>query len=113
MASERTPASRRAGRAAQPTLPLVAESAAPAAFAEGQRARVKIRDRIRFAGNCGEQMDGKTGVVADYCARSFNGDPPLGPAFLVRFDEPVPGWHEHQLPVGAFWFPPGDLEAER
>jgi hypothetical protein len=76
-----------------------------------QRVRVQIRDVTTFSGEAGTRMNGNYGVVERHSPQSFNGDTPLGPAYLVRFDEPVPGWHAHQSEVEAFWFPPDDLEA--
>jgi hypothetical protein len=80
-------------------------------FEVGQRVRVQIRDVTTFSGDAGTRMNGRCGVVERHSPQSVNGDPPLGPAYLVRFDEPVPGWHAHQSEVDAFWFPPGDMEA--
>lgn len=111
-----TPAAKRVDRGTlrnvAPTAARTVESeAVPRAFADGQRVRVKIRDRAQFSGDAGARMDGRHGAVERHSAVSYNGDPPPGPAYLVRFDEPVAGWHAHQSEVTSFWFPPGDMEA--
>lgn len=115
--SKSTSTTKRTGRPRRSVAPPVrAQTETPVAdgsraFADGQRVRVRIRDVARFSGDSGEQMNGKAGTIERYSAASCNGDPPLGPAYLVRFDEPIPGWWADQSPVEAFWFPPGDLEA--
>jgi hypothetical protein len=109
--SSSTPAAKRVDRGVLPAASKSTEAeAAPRAFADGQRVRVKIRGVRQFSGDAGERMNGRLGAVSDYSAKNFNGDPPLGPAYLVQFDEPIAGWHAHQSDVTAFWFPPGDLE---
>lgn len=79
-------------------------------LAAGQRVRVTIRDRDRYAFGCAEILDGRTGTLQRLMEQSFNGDNSNGPAWLVQFDEPAPSWSSHDMPVDAFWFPPGDLE---
>lgn len=75
----------------------------------GDRVKVIIQDRKRYAVGCAEKLDGARGVIEEIKENSTNSISGRGPAHLVRFDQPIKSWWSGGLPVAAFWFDPSEL----
>lgn len=78
-------------------------------FQINDRVRVHIQKPERYAHDCAEVLNGKAGTITKFNEKSINGEPILGPAYLVQFDKPARRWWKYQTRPMSFWFPPQDL----
>ena len=88
--------------------PMRMPESSPNPLLVGQRVRVQIAHTERYSGGAGTRFNGLTGTVERRNPHSFNGEPLLTDAYLVRFDEPVA--HGEAGLWDCFWFPTCDLE---
>jgi hypothetical protein len=75
----------------------------------GQRVRVRIASMERWNQDAGARLNGTVGTIEQHKPHSYNGEPCLTDAYLVRFGTPVAredGWQ----PWESHWFATCDLE---